>query len=247
MSFPVISCTPCIMRQPGAGYRAPGPRPGPGVQPDAQAATWARELNPSLARMFATCLAAVAGLITSSSAMALLLCPAAISATISRSRGVRPPGAAAAAGDVTGGGSSRSLSAGISSASSTASSLLSAMPWAHSRDTAASPRCRTAARYRSVWAPGSGDQHDGELRPLLRPGQRGERGESARHADPAAGAQAEPQALTQVLPGQLHRAEIQRDATESGQAARRLRPGAELAQDRQRLKVLAAGVVGIAA
>ena len=41
--------------------------------PAAQAAIWAREVKPSLARIFATCRAAVAGLITSSPAMARLL------------------------------------------------------------------------------------------------------------------------------------------------------------------------------
>jgi hypothetical protein len=63
----------------------------------AHAATWARDENPSLARMFATCRATVATLMTSSSAMALLRLPATISATICRSRWVspeaaRPPG-----------------------------------------------------------------------------------------------------------------------------------------------------------
>ncbi len=62
----------------------------------AQAAICAREENPSLARMFATCRAAVAGLMTSSSAMALLLLPPATSAATSRSRGVSVPGSAAA-------------------------------------------------------------------------------------------------------------------------------------------------------
>ena len=41
--------------------------------PAAQAAIWAREVKPSLDRIFATWRAAVAGLITSSSAMPLLL------------------------------------------------------------------------------------------------------------------------------------------------------------------------------
>ncbi len=56
--------------------------------PAAQAAIWAREVKPSFDRIFATWRAAVAGLITSSSAMPLLLYPRAISAVISRSRGV---------------------------------------------------------------------------------------------------------------------------------------------------------------
>ena len=60
--------------------------------PAAQAAIWAREVKPSLDRIFATWRAAVAGLIISSSAMPLLLWPCAISAVISRSRGVSDEG-----------------------------------------------------------------------------------------------------------------------------------------------------------
>ena len=52
------------------------------------AATWARELKPSLVSMLATCRATVAWLMTSSSAMARLLSPRAISQAISSSRGV---------------------------------------------------------------------------------------------------------------------------------------------------------------
>src|SRR3954470_14644366 len=55
----------------------------------AQAATCAREAKPSLVRMLVTCLATVAGLITSSSAMPLLLRPRAIRRAISRSLAVR--------------------------------------------------------------------------------------------------------------------------------------------------------------
>ena len=62
----------------------------------AHAAIWVRDENPSLARMFATCRAAVAGLMNSSSAMALLLRPLATSATTWRSRGVSVAGSAAA-------------------------------------------------------------------------------------------------------------------------------------------------------
>ena len=62
--------------------------------PAAQAAIWAREVKPSLDRIFATWRAAVAGLMTSSSAMPLLLCPWAMSAVISRSRGVSEGGGA---------------------------------------------------------------------------------------------------------------------------------------------------------
>src|SRR6266571_1812209 len=47
-------------------------RPSPDARSAAQAATWFREVNPSLAKMFATCRATVAGLMTSSSAMARL-------------------------------------------------------------------------------------------------------------------------------------------------------------------------------
>jgi hypothetical protein len=59
-----------------------------------QAAICARDLKSSFAMMLATCLATVAGLITSSAPMALLLRPLAISVAISSSRGVSPPGAA---------------------------------------------------------------------------------------------------------------------------------------------------------
>ena len=59
-----------------------------------QAAICARDLKPSFVMMLATCLATVAGLITSSAPMALLLSPLAMSAAISSSRGVSPPGGA---------------------------------------------------------------------------------------------------------------------------------------------------------
>src|SRR5260370_679523 len=80
--------------------RTPVRRRGPLCQPwspdsrcAAHAATWARELNPSLMKILATCLAAVAGLITSSSAMPRLDRPRAIRAAISRSRAVSLDGA----------------------------------------------------------------------------------------------------------------------------------------------------------
>src|ERR1035438_974505 len=66
---------------------------GPGWRAT-QAAICARELKPSLVSMLATCRATVAWLITSSSAMARLLRPRAISAAISRSRGVSVDGRA---------------------------------------------------------------------------------------------------------------------------------------------------------
>jgi len=53
-----------------------------------------RDLKPSLARMLATCRAAVVGLTDSSAAMALLLRPVAIRAAISCSRGVSELGGA---------------------------------------------------------------------------------------------------------------------------------------------------------
>ena len=72
-----------------------------------QVATWMREEKPSLARMLATCRAAVAGLITNSSAMALLLSPLATRSAISHSRPVSVVSGAAAglrpvSGDVLG-------------------------------------------------------------------------------------------------------------------------------------------------
>ena len=72
---------------PGYGAEAPSAT---------QAAIWVRDLKPSLARMLATCRAAVVGLMHSSSAMALLLCPVAISAAICCSRRVSELGGAAA-------------------------------------------------------------------------------------------------------------------------------------------------------
>src|SRR3984885_5914602 len=58
----------------------------------AHGATVVRELKPSLARMLATCRAAVAGLITSSSAISLLDRPLAMRSTISCSRVVSGDG-----------------------------------------------------------------------------------------------------------------------------------------------------------
>ena len=60
------------------------------------AAIWVRDLKPSLARMLATCRAAVVGLMDSSAAMALLLRPVAIRAAIWCSRGVSELGGVAA-------------------------------------------------------------------------------------------------------------------------------------------------------
>ncbi len=57
-----------------------------------QAAICARDLKPSFDMMLATCLAAVAGLITSSAAMALLLRPSAMRAAISSSLRGEPAG-----------------------------------------------------------------------------------------------------------------------------------------------------------
>ena len=94
------ACRPAFPRQPAGARKARSQRgqaSGPGWRA-IQAATWARELNPSLMSMLATCRATVAWLITSSSAMARLLSPLAISAAISRSRGVSVDGTAAAAG-----------------------------------------------------------------------------------------------------------------------------------------------------
>lgn len=94
--------------------------------------------------MLATCLATVAGLMTSSLAMSLLLRPSAISAAISRSRGVSELGGRAAV----------SLPAALPaatagdgfSASSMAASVDRARPRAHSRATPRSPSRRAAAR-----------------------------------------------------------------------------------------------------
>ena len=116
-----------------------------------------RELKPSLAMMLATCRAAVAGLMDSSPAMALLLRPSAISVATCRSRRVsvvgRGPAASYAPAVVSGG--SPVLPAASPRASATAASALTASPCAHERAIAGSPRRRAGARYFSTRAPGS--------------------------------------------------------------------------------------------
>jgi hypothetical protein len=91
--------------------------------------------------MLAMCLATVAGLMTSSSAMALLLRPSATSAEISSSRGVSELGGVAAATA----GAGPAGAAGGSSAVPIAASGVSAAPRAHSAATS-SPRRRAGAR-----------------------------------------------------------------------------------------------------
>src|ERR1700691_4132044 len=127
--------------------------------PAAQAAIWAREVKPSLDRIFATWRAAVAGLITSSSAMPLLLYPRAISAVISRSRGVSddravtprgtPGPAAGAAWEAGAGYPAPEPAAGgpDPSARVTAASGARPLPSSHSPETASGPRLRAASRY----------------------------------------------------------------------------------------------------
>ena len=73
----------------------------PGSRAAIQAVTWVRAVNPSLAKMLATCRAAVAGLIVSSSAMARLDRPRAIRPAICSSRlvsGDAAPGSPACPG-----------------------------------------------------------------------------------------------------------------------------------------------------
>src|SRR5580693_8418817 len=124
---------------------------GSGGRSATHAAIWVREVNPSLAKMLATCRAAVVGLMDSSAAIALLLRPLATSAAIWCSRRVSELGGAAATryASTTARGRpslSSSVAGGRSRASATAASLLRASPRAHSRATAASPRRRAGAR-----------------------------------------------------------------------------------------------------
>ena len=81
---------------PYLGSPGPSARPGPCARSATHAAIWLRELKPSLAMMFATCLAAVVWLMESSAAMALLDRPPATSSAISCSRWVSELGGAAA-------------------------------------------------------------------------------------------------------------------------------------------------------
>src|SRR6185437_16416177 len=87
-----------VQRPPPGGHAAyvaraayVGQRWVPGSRSAAQAATWARELKPSLPKILATCRAAVAGLMVSSSAMPRLDRPRAISRAISSSLAVSTP------------------------------------------------------------------------------------------------------------------------------------------------------------
>src|SRR5580693_4474025 len=77
-------------------YHRPAARPVPCGFSAIHAAIWVRELKPSLAMMLATCLAAVVGLMESSSAMALLLRPLATRVAIWCSRWVSELGGAEA-------------------------------------------------------------------------------------------------------------------------------------------------------
>jgi hypothetical protein len=101
--------------------------------------------------MLAMCLATVAGLITSSSPMDLLLRPSATSAAISSSLGVSAPGGvtpdagSGGAGVVEAGAGSPRV-AGGSSAKPIASSGDIARPCAHSLVTAEVPRWRAGTR-----------------------------------------------------------------------------------------------------
>jgi RNA polymerase-binding transcription factor len=123
----------------------------PPGQPEARtrsvihAAICARFLKPSFAMMLATCLATVAGLITSSAAMALLLRPLAISTAISRSRAVSTP---CGAGAVVAPGASprRGARRAWSIARSIAASGDRASPRDQSSAAAPSSSWRTAAR-----------------------------------------------------------------------------------------------------
>jgi hypothetical protein len=93
--------------------------------------------------MLAMCLATVAGLMTSSAAIALLLWPAATSVAISTSRGVSELGGTVTAASPAGFGA---VEAGGASAMSIAASADRARPRAHNRATTWSPRRRAGAR-----------------------------------------------------------------------------------------------------
>ena len=139
--------------------------------PFAHAATWLRELKPSLARMLATCRAAVAGLMNSFVAMSRLLRPAReqrddlVLARRQCTRGLAPVGPCrprhlGAHGWPVG---ARSRHRGLrqrarpdSSASRTAAAGVMAVPSCQSRVTACSPRPAAASRNRCVRAPGIG-------------------------------------------------------------------------------------------
>src|SRR6185437_6395364 len=99
--------------------------------------------------MLATCLATVAGLMTSSPAMALLLRPCAISAAISRSRRVSELGGVVALAL----GATSGALPGDWRAREIAPSADRARPRDHSRSTTWFPRRRAGARYRSARAP----------------------------------------------------------------------------------------------
>jgi len=99
--------------------------------------------------MLAMCLATVAGLMTSSAPMALLLWPSATSPAICSSLGVSPlggAGAAAAAAADSAGPDGPAGPSGGSSATAIAASAGSSRPRAHSPATAESPRRRAGAR-----------------------------------------------------------------------------------------------------
>src|SRR5262249_26104144 len=174
----------------------------------AHAATCALELKPSFRKMLATWRAAVAGLITSSWAMALLLRPRAIRATIWRSRGVSPPGAVAPAA------ASRSPAAagGTANASSTAELASRAEPSAFRPQPRDGRRPEGGGRGEHALRPGGGPRRQlrglaqrsrgggqlhGPVRPVLLRGEGGEGLKPPDHADAVAHGPAHPGALRQ--------------------------------------------------
>ncbi len=108
------------------------------------------------------------------------------------------------------------------------------------------PRSGEGRQLRCPAQGSSGGRELHGLGRLARPdGQRGERLEPAGHPDPGSGELAQPDAFGEMLPGDRELALVKRDARESGQAARDLRPRIDLAQDGQRLQVAVAGAVRI--
>ena len=213
--------------------------------------------------MLAMCLATVAGLMTSSAPMPLLLRPSATSLAICSSLGV------SALGGEAGGRRCERRSRGLrrrrrrgrrlkrDGDRRRGRQLQAARPQlgdggvaetAGGGEVALGARAgqRRQAGRLAQRGSGGGEQH-GTFRLIFADRERGERLEAARHPDTRSGVPAEPQAFREVLPGERGRPCLGRHAAETGQAARDLRPGVDLPQVCQRLHVLLAGVGEVAA
>ena len=217
--------------------------------------------------MFATCLATVAALMTSSPAMARLVMPRETRAAISRSRGVsvlggvtaRPgsvtPGTGPGAGAVPGLGGYR------------VERERDGLIRAQRRARRPQPRYRGLAEIASgrgevALDPRPGDgretgrlsqrrgcrgQPDGKVGAAQGGGERGHPFQSVRHPRPRPGGLAEPKALGQVPAGHLGHALVERHPADACQAAGDFRAGVYLPQDGQRFEIAAARAAWIAA